>query len=420
MSSNSATRERTALTHRFLEALKPEPAAYRIPDARCAGLAVRVAPSGLVSFDLAFRVAKSKTFRRLSLGKFPDVSLEDARDRANALTRAGRAGHDLVAEEAELKRVASNRLTVDDLITEYATRRLQGRLRTAREIEFRLRRALTGEHYRPADELRRSDLRQLLDVCADAGHPREAEQRRVALNGLFQWALSRDYVGVNPAAGLTSYGRSPPRKRVLAVNEIETLWRWLATNYVQHDAADVLRLQLCLGTRCSEIGGMHVDEFDTKTWLWTLPAERSKSKTERVTPIIGLAREIVASRLTKTSRGHLFLTDTGRWLASSHVGHFLMNHVPPIAKFGTHDLRRTVATEMAEALSISLETIARVIGHTAGGASTRTLVTHYVTANFIAQKTHALLAWDSRLRAIVAGTAGPSSNVVPFGGAKSA
>jgi integrase len=420
LTKKSATRARTALTHRYLETMKAEAAAYRIPDARCAGLAIRVAPSGVVSFDLAYRVAKSKTFRRLSLGKFPDVSLEGARGRANELTRAARAGRDLIAEEAAIKRTAEARFAVGDLITDYAARRLHGRLRTASEIEARLRRALRPDIDRPADELRRADLRRLLDACADAGYLREAEQRRIGLNGFFQWALSQDHIEVNPMAGLTSYGRSPPRKRVLEVQEIEALWRWLATDDMPPEPADVLRLQLCLGARCSEVGGMRVEEFDTKTWLWTLPAERSKNKRERVTPIVGIAREILSRRIGKTLGGHLFLTDTGRWLASMHVGHFLLNHVPPIAKFGTHDLRRTVATEMAEALSISLDAIARVIGHMAGSASTRTLVSHYVSAHFIAEKTNALLAWDNRLRSIIDGNAGPASNVVPLVGTRRA
>jgi hypothetical protein len=68
---------------------------------------------------------------------------------------------------------------------------------------------------------------------------------------------------------------------------------------------------------------------------------------------------------------------------------------------------------MAESLGIPLETIARVIGHEAGAAATRTLVVHYVSAEFIEQKTAALLKWDARLRSIIAGEV-PASNVVPF------
>lgn len=407
-----ATRSRVALTHRFLETVKSEAAAYRVPDARCPGLAVRVAPSGVVTYDLAYRIAKTKKFRRISLGKFPDVSLEAARGRANDLTRAARAGRDLLGEEVQTKAEAAARVTLDQLVSEYAKRRLVGRLRTAHEIEGRLKRCLGPILERPADEIRRRDLRRILNATVDAGHPREAEQRRICLNGLFKWGVAQDFIADNPMVGLSSFGRSAPRERTLSIDEIRTLWGWLETDELASDAADVLRLQLCLGARCSEVGGMLAAEFDAANWLWTLPAARSKNKRPRVTPIVGIAREIIAGRLRQIAAGPLFMTDTGRALTSMHLGHFLLNHPAPIERFGTHDLRRTVATQMAESLGIHLETIARVIGHRAGGASTQTLVSHYVAGEFIEQKTTALLAWDARLRGIIAGSIQPAGNVV--------
>lgn len=410
---NEKTRPRAALTHRFLTSLKPEATAFRVPDERCAGLAVRVATSGVISFDLAYRISKSKKFRRISLGKFPDVSLDEARKRAHELTQAARAGRDKVDEERREKLAREDRLNVRSLVKEYVKRRVVGRLRTAVEIEARLNRALAAVLDQRADELRRRDLRRLLERAADAGYVREAEQRRVCLNGMFKWAVANDHLEQNPMIGLASFGRSPPRKRILSSAEIRTLWLWLAESEMPSQPADVLRLQLCLGARCTEVGGMHFGEFDTRSWLWTLPAERSKNKKPRVTPIVGLARDIISGRLTACSGDRLFLTDTGQWLKSMHLGHFLLNHRPPIEKFGTHDLRRTVATEMAEALHIGLETIARVIGHSAGGASVQTLVAHYVSAEFLSDKTVALEAWDRRLRSIIAGEV-EEPRVLPF------
>jgi len=51
-------------------------------------LAVRVAPSGVKTWDLAFRVRGTGKVRRVSLGRVADVSLEKARERANELTKA--------------------------------------------------------------------------------------------------------------------------------------------------------------------------------------------------------------------------------------------------------------------------------------------------------------------------------------------
>ena len=47
MTGSGETREAVPLTARAIEALKPEGAPYRVPDERCRGLAMRVAPSGV-------------------------------------------------------------------------------------------------------------------------------------------------------------------------------------------------------------------------------------------------------------------------------------------------------------------------------------------------------------------------------------
>jgi hypothetical protein len=72
-----------------------------------------------------------------------------------------------------------------------------------------------------------------------------------------------------------------------------------------------------------------------------------------------------------------------------------------IAKWASHDLRRTVATQMAS-LELPLDTIAIVIGQKAGSAGTQTLVKHYIHEEFLDRKRTALEAWDRRLRASLA------------------
>lgn len=410
MKITSTTRARTVLTARAIENLKPADKAYRVPDARCGGLAARVAPSGAITFDLAYRVAKTKIYRRLSLGSFPEITLEAARDRAHELTRAARAGIDILASEAGATSAAAARITLGDLAEKYLARKVRGRLRTDVEIERRLARTIITLKDRFADEVQRRDLRELLDTVADAGLWREVEHRRVCLNGLFSWAVSQDHVPINPMHGLQPYGHLEPRKRVLNPDEIQTLWNWLGAGVIREDQADVLKVQLCLGARVSEVGGMLQSEFDTDAWIWTLPAARSKNGKPRTTPIVGIAREIIASRL---ERGQLFAAENGVPIRAGHVSITLRDHPPPIEQMTSHDLRRTAATEMAEALGLPLETIARVLGHVAGGAATRVLTTHYVNAaEFIEQKTYALSAWDGRLRSIIRGDIVPAANVV--------
>ena len=403
-SGSGLTRGTVSLTHRSIDALRPAETPYRVSDQRCIGLAVRVAPSGVKTWDLAYRIRGSGKVRRLSLGRVADVSLEKARERANELTSAARAGRDLIAEEEESRAVAASRLTVEKLIELYVRRRVTGRLRTAKEIESRLRRALAPILPRYADDVRRRDVRELLDAVADQGIEREAEKRRQTVGAMFRWALSQDIVQTDATAGLKAYDPGTPRDRVLRVEEIEVLWKWLDSGALPSEPADIMKLELLMGARCGEISGLCAEEIERGEWTWTLPAARSKNKRPRVTPLVGLARQIIEARLSAVQAGPLFKAETGTVLTAAHIGHYLLvrRDKLPIDKFTTHDLRRTVATMLAE-MGIGLDLVAAVVGHEPGGKETRTLVRHYVRTDLIERKIHVLRTWDERLQNIVAG-----------------
>jgi integrase len=407
------TRGAQLLTHRSIEALRAAEAPYRVPDQRCKGLAVRVAPSGVKTWDLAYRIRGTAKMRRLSLGRTTDIGLEQARERANELTSAARGGRDLIGEEGEVRDAAASRITVGSLIDLYLRRRVIGRLRTAKTIESRLKRTLTPILQQCAADICRRDVRELLNAMVDVGKGREAEKRRQVCTAMFRWALSQDIVAADPTAGLEAYDRGTPRDRVLTVEEIETLWRWLESDALSLEAADILKVELLTGARCGEISGLRAEEIDRQKWIWTLPASRSKNGRQRVTPILGVAREILEQRLSAVEKGPLFLLEKGVVVTSAHIGHYLLTRraTLPIAVFTSHDLRRTLATMLAE-MGIALDLVAAIVGHESGGKDTRTLVRHYVHSDMLERKTHALKAWDERVRAILAGEAKTASNVV--------
>ncbi|MGA9203197.1 MAG: hypothetical protein WBZ67_22240, partial [Pseudolabrys sp.] len=203
----------------------------------------------------------------------------------------------MIAEEEEKRAAVAARITIEQLIELYVRRRVTGRLRTAKEIERRLKRALTPIMQRHAEDIRRKNLRELFDQCADNGIEREAERRRQTVGAMFRWALSQDIVEIDPTAGLKAYDPGTPRDRVLSIEEIKSLWEWLDSDDLPRDPADILKLELLTGARCGEISGLCWEEVNRDEWIWTLPAARSKNKRPRVTPLVGVARQIVEERL---------------------------------------------------------------------------------------------------------------------------
>lgn len=396
------THDKTVLTHRGLEAMKPNAIAYRVPDLRCPGLAIRVAPSGLKTWDVAFRIRQSGKVRRLSLGPFPAMTLDGARERTSELTNAAKLGRDLLSEEKAAKAAADERLTVAELIELYLNRKVRGKLRTASEYEMRLKRALAPVVETCVDEVRRRDLRAILDKVVERGALREAEQQRQVMRVMFGWALSQDLIETDPTAGLASYGSSPRRERVLSDDEIQELWRWLEGGGLPQDCADAMKLQLAIGARIGEVSGLRVEEIDRTSWVWTLPSLRSKNGRQRITPLLGLAKEIVESRMDRNSDGCLFKGDLGGPLTSNSVASLLVKHRKkiPIAHFTSHDLRRTVATRLVD-LGFEFDTVAAILGHEAGSREVRGLLRHYVRSDLIERKRQGLHEWNSKLLVLV-------------------
>jgi integrase len=220
---------------------------------------------------------------------------------------------------------------------------------------------------------------------------------------MFRWALSQDIVEIDPTAGLKAYDPGTPRNRVLSVEEIKHLWTWLETGGLPLEPTEIMMLQLATGARCGEIAGICAEEIDREAWTWTLPVARSKNKRHRVTPLVGIARRIIETRLCAVKSGPLFVTESGTRFTASHVGHYVLTRRDkfPVAEFTTHDLRRTVVTMLTE-MGIALDLVAAVIGHELGGKETRTLIRHYVRTDLVERKTNALSSWDTRLKEIVA------------------
>jgi hypothetical protein len=278
MAGAGETREMVALTTKAIAAMNPDRVGpYRVPDARTKGLALRVAKTGGKTWDLSYHVKGSGKVKRLSLGRIDDVSLEGARQRAHQLTSAARRGVDLLAEEEAAREARAREITVGQLVERYVARRVAGRLKTAKEIERRLKRSLADIMARKVSELRRRDLRELFDAAADEGYEREAEKRRQCVGAMFRWGLAQDLVESDPTAGLKAYDPGRPRDRVLSAEEIEALWRWLDESSLSATIADILRMQLLTGARCGEISGMRVEEIDAPNGSGGCPASEPRT-----------------------------------------------------------------------------------------------------------------------------------------------
>jgi integrase len=216
----------------------------------------------------------------------------------------------------------------------------------------------------------------LADIAGRRGKKTMANQTKHVLHTLFKWAKQpgRKFVTVNPFADLPAPGGAKvARDRFLTADEIRQVWRALDEPErfgVSRDAATTLRLILITAARPGMVHGMVGSELRDLSGPsahgpnWSLPPDRMKAGAAFVTPLSGLALELIRPHLKTASDVPLF--DFPR--CDLHEAAARIVDKLGMARWTPHDLRRTAAT-ILDREGYSLEQIGALLAHTRKGVT---------------------------------------------------
>ena len=278
------------------------------------------------------RVEGGRQFKRKKrLGKYPGVSLAEARRLAAEVAEAVEKGRDPVAEE-HAQRVQRERdgLTLADLIVDYIEDQTRSGVATAREVERALNRDIvpTLGHLRPA-EITDLQIESVIDGVAKRGKAM-ARHLLVYLRGAYNHALRgspqlRHRYGLthNPADNVGrgrrgkpgKYGRPPVDSRYLSDTEIPLFWHALDQSGTDLRTVIALKLLLLTGQRPGEVVGARIAELDlsSATPTWQLPPDRTKNGLPHLVPLAPLAAKLFTAAVGDRTAGSVFPSQaTGR------------------------------------------------------------------------------------------------------------
>jgi integrase len=406
---------RRALTDALIRSLRP-PATGRLEaaDLRATGLSFRITSNGARSFCFRFRDPRSGKPSRATIGEYPTVSLGEARERAEAMRRQVAAGENPVERKRREREVATRR-TFQALADRYLDEHARRHKRSADADDRNLRlHVLPKWRNRRYDEIARADVIELVEGIVSAGKPTLANRVQALISSIFSFAMDADVVKGNPCARLRRRGVERIGRRVLSDDEIRLFWLRIMEKPVSHRVGLALRLILLTAARPGEVAGIARDELENigekGRARWTIPAARSKNGRAHLVPLSELARQTILSalRLTDEDANYLFPSPSVRdapirahALATS-MARFAGNLDPTAAKSWQaepptpHDLRRTVATRLAE-LGIAKEDRDAVLNHTPSDIGKK----HYDLYEREREKRRALELWASTLTAIL-------------------
>jgi integrase len=411
---------RIALTDRFCATSKPL-AGLRTDyfDETVPGLALRVTETGR-SWSFNFTSPRDGKRARLTIGAYPATSLASARGRAIEARGQVNLGQD--PRLASRSGVAE--MTVAALVEAFLADPEKAARRSHAEATRRIRRnviPVIGTVKIAA--LRRRDVRTATDPLVRRGKLVEACRVHDDVRGMIRWAVDQEFLEVDPLGRMAKPASVQPSDRVLADDEVATLWSALPTALGRSRSSCEPIIKLCLATaqRVGEVAGMRLAELDLRGAEWRLPPDRTKNGFPHVVPLSGFALELIeAARVEAKGSPFLFPCDGGSLppvlvartilraneakTADRPLGRF------GIASFSAHDLRRTALTNMAR-----LGVAPIVLGHIANHRTTTkagVTLSHYVRHSYDREKREALELWAARLHAIIG--AAPSAAVLTF------
>ncbi len=370
------------------------------------------------SFVLQYRMPGRQRTRRIGLGEYGKLTLDQARAEANALWGKIRAGKDPMGERQATRaaeRAGTSRpVTVGDLIDEYLKRE-GGAKRSAGEI----RRSLEKE-VRPAwgarriEDVGRRDVVELLDGVVDRGAPVAANRLKARISRLFNFGIERGLIDANPCGRMKPPGgKETARARELSGDEIGVFWRALDSAAMEPGIKQALRFMLATGQRRGEVIGLHKGEIVAADRAWLLPGERTKNGREHWVPLSATAWAILEEITPDPLAGLYFASPrTGRAYNGRSIDHAVRARfksrqrrkskdapVPPLAgkmaPFTPHDLRRTMATKLRE-LGVSRDDLKLILNH--ADASVTGIYDRY-TGRF--EKTRAMGLWSNYLKSLI-------------------
>ena len=286
-----------------IRALKPAAKPYKVADGK--GLYLLVQPSGALLWRVKFRFRGIE--KKLSLGRFPDVSLLGARKQRDEAREKLAVGVDPVAErrQAELDaRIAESTtfsIVADEFIDKMAREhKSAATLKKARWFRDLLDRDIG---HRPVADVSAHELLAAIKKVERKGYHETAQRLRAFAGRVFRYAIATLRADRNPADVLRGALTVPQVTHHAAILEPKRIGELLrAIDGYEGRAETRLALQLAphVFVRPGELRSAEWSELDLEKSLWRIPGEKMKMKEPHVIP---LSKQAVALFTTVRERG---------------------------------------------------------------------------------------------------------------------
>jgi len=428
--------KKTTFTDTMIKKLKPLDDDYSRSEGN--GFTIRVMPSGVKTWLYQYQLDGKR--RKMSLGSYPDITMETARSHFEDAKKKVKNGIDPVAEKEQAEEDRIKAPTVADLINRYIKEHAMPKKRGWMEDKRILEKdALPTWGKRKAADISKSDVKSLLKKIVERGAPGSANGNFKCIRKMFNYAVEEEILAISPCISVKMPAPLNTRERTLSETEIRTLWNNLETANVSDEIKRALKLIFVTAQRPGEVIGMHTSEIDESGRWWTIPSERSKNGrshhvylTDTALELIGdmkavdpkTGKNVIDEKTGKdVDKGFIFPCPHEKKkqpIAVSALAHAVRRNLAwpifhkgkpvfgadgkavtenrlGVEAFTPHDGRRTAATFISQ-IGFMDEIIDALLNHVKQG-----IIKTYNQNKYDAEKQAALEAWENKIKIILAG-----------------
>lgn len=296
------------LTNAKLKALKPKAKPYKLADYD--GLLILVTPNGSKLWKFKFRInGKEKS---LSFGKYPYVSLLQARDMRDAARTNIAQGVDPAALKRERKN--SQKAISEHTFAKFADRYLIKSMKegkseaTLKKTEWILRLAIADIGDMAINNINAQTVLKTLKKREAMGHYETVRRMKSTISAVFRYAVASGVAENDPTFALKDALIRPTTKHRAAITDKTKLKEYLHAleNYGGRTETKIgLKLLMLFACRPGEIRKAKWEEFNFEERIWSVPVTRMKMRKPHTVPLCADALALLEQLRTLTGWGDL-------------------------------------------------------------------------------------------------------------------
>ena len=323
------------------------------------GLYLEVTPAGGKVFRLKYRIdGKEKT---LTIGKYPTVSLAEARAAAENARRLLVSGQDPseAKQQEKRERQAAALNTFESIARRWHTDNLHRwkENRAARIISDFEKDVFPAIGEIQITEISVSDVKAVISAIIARGATVTAEKVRQWIGAVYQYAAMLEITDRNPAAVLRGHFEQSKtdHRPALPREELTEFFRRLILAEIEPQNRIALILNMLTFLRSTELRGGQWNEIDFDAAVWTVPAQRMKHektapKPPHAVPLADWTLELLAELKELTGNTSFLFpsrTKTDGFISDATIGRIIerMGYKGRVTPHGFRSLASSVLNE---------------------------------------------------------------------------